>query len=150
MKRSIKTTSPEETMNVAYRLCQLIKDKPLPFLVLLFGDLGAGKTTFIKGMAKCLHLNPDDIGSASFVIMVEHDSIPPLYHIDLYRLNTDDELDTIGIWDYLNEEAIVVIEWAEHITISDKPSVRVTIEDVDETTRNIIIEGLNEEDWSIL
>ncbi|MFQ3573882.1 MAG: tRNA (adenosine(37)-N6)-threonylcarbamoyltransferase complex ATPase subunit type 1 TsaE [Thermodesulfovibrionales bacterium] len=150
MAISIRTGSPEHTMDVGHKLCGVIKNKPLPYIVLLYGDLGSGKTTLIKGIARCLGIDPKDIGSASFVILVQHNSTPPLYHIDLYRLDNEEDLEFIGIWDYLDDEAIIVIEWAEHIKITDKKTLKVIINDIDENTRDILIEGLSEEDWDIL
>lgn len=150
MQLVITTKSPFETISLGYKLCSVIKDKTLPCIVLLYGDLGCGKTTFIKGVAECLGLEPKDIGSASFVILVQHDSTPPLYHIDLYRLDNEEDLESIGIWDYLHDEAIIIIEWAEHIRITDRQTIKVKIIDVDENTREITIEGLDEEDRDIL
>jgi tRNA threonylcarbamoyladenosine biosynthesis protein TsaE len=109
--------------------------------VCLLGELGAGKTTFVKGVAEALGIPRRDITSASFVIVAEHDSEPPLYHIDLYRLRDEQDLNTAGVYDYIGGSGISVIEWAEKIDIREENVTKVHINFVSEDEREIIIES---------
>ncbi|MFT8319247.1 MAG: tRNA (adenosine(37)-N6)-threonylcarbamoyltransferase complex ATPase subunit type 1 TsaE [Sporolactobacillus sp.] len=101
--------SPEETMAFAEKIADLLK----PGMVLtLSGDLGAGKTIFTKGLAKGLGIS-EMVNSPTFTIIKEYRSGRlPLFHMDVYRI-TDDE--DIGIEDYLAQDGVTVIEWAENI-----------------------------------
>lgn len=84
-------------------------------VVALFGDLGAGKTTLTKGLARGLGVQ-SDIHSPSFVLIHEHPGPIPLYHIDLYRLSQGEEVETLGIEECLEGGGVTVIEWADRMT----------------------------------
>jgi tRNA threonylcarbamoyladenosine biosynthesis protein TsaE len=116
----------------------------------LYGELGAGKTTFIKGFASAFGIAERDIGSASFVIVAEYESVPPLYHIDLYRIQGQEALDHVGIWDYLDAAGVAVIEWSERLGQRPDSAVGVTIEYAGEHSRKIIVEGASEADWNYM
>jgi tRNA threonylcarbamoyladenosine biosynthesis protein TsaE len=137
------TNSPDETKKIGFKFGKLLKPGQT---VCLYGDLGAGKTTFVKGIAKALGIKERDIMSASFTIISEHEAEIPLYHIDLYRIEKGADMDTIGIYDYIGGNGIAVIEWAEKIDIED--SIKVNINLVSKDKREIIIEGINEKDWN--
>jgi len=82
-------------------------------VVLLFGDLGAGKTAFVRGMARGIGANPDEVSSPTFTIVQEYTGhAAMLYHVDLYRLEPA-EIDDLGLDDLVSGDGIVAIEWAE-------------------------------------
>ena len=82
-------------------------------VVLLYGDLGAGKTAFVRGMAHGIGANPDDVSSPTFTIVQEYAGpSATLYHVDLYRLEPA-EIDDLGLDDLVSADGIVAIEWAE-------------------------------------
>lgn len=84
-------------------------------VVCLYGDLGAGKTTFVKGVARGLGIDEREITSASFVIIAEHRGRLPLYHIDLYRVEDEADLEGLGLDEYLDGDGAAVVEWAERL-----------------------------------
>jgi tRNA threonylcarbamoyladenosine biosynthesis protein TsaE len=109
---SIITKSPDETKDVGIRLSNILQPGSV---VGLTGELGTGKTIIVQGIAYGLGIK-DDITSPTFVIMREYrDGRLPLYHFDFYRLETSEEINDIGIEEYLAGEGICVIEWAEKI-----------------------------------
>ena len=110
-------------------------------VVLLFGDLGAGKTAFVRGLAEGLGVLAGDVSSPTFTIMQEYrGGRLPLYHVDLYRLNDPRELDEIGL-DELTENGILAIEWAERLPRFPPEAIRVTLEHAGETERRVAVEG---------
>ena len=112
MKESIVTHSELETIEAGRQFAQRLQVQDI---VALYGDLGSGKTRFVKGIALGLG-NPDTITSPTFTIVSElrHGRIP-VYHFDCYRIKNISELDEIGYDEYLNDEGICVIEWADII-----------------------------------
>jgi tRNA threonylcarbamoyladenosine biosynthesis protein TsaE len=138
----IVSRSPEATKAAGGRLARLLGPGAT---VCLYGDLGAGKTTFIKGMARAMGIEEREITSASFTIISEHEARTPLYHIDLYRVDRSSDLDAIGFYDYVGSDGVTVIEWAEKADVEE--CVRVKIGLVSEDTREIIIEGVDEKGW---
>ncbi|MCE5194268.1 MAG: tRNA (adenosine(37)-N6)-threonylcarbamoyltransferase complex ATPase subunit type 1 TsaE [Nitrospiraceae bacterium] len=115
-------------------------------VICLYGDLGAGKTTFVKGIAEALGIPKRDITSASFTIIAEYKTRIPFYHIDLYRLEKNSDIDGTGIWDYIYGNGIAVVEWAEHLGEPAADFIRVKFAIIDEETRDITIEGIDEKD----
>ena len=109
MKHIIKTTSVDETQKIAYIIGQNIKKG---MVLTLEGDLGAGKTTFTKGLAKGLEIKRN-VNSPTFTIIKEYQGRLPLYHMDVYRLESG--ADEIGLDDYLFGEGVCVVEWASMI-----------------------------------
>lgn len=136
----------KETITIGYKLGKLLKEGDI---VCFFGDLGSGKTTMIKGIGKALGIDEKDIISASFTIVTEYHSTPPLIHIDLYRIEKEDEIDNIGLWEFLENKNITVIEWADKIKkyLPDN-SIKLYIKHINENLREILIEGINEKDWN--
>ncbi len=139
---NINSESPSETEDIGLKLGLYLKKTLKSSPVFLYGDLGAGKTTFIKGFASAFGIPKKDIGSASFVIVAEYDTMPPFYHIDLYRIEKEEDADSIGVWEYIESEGIAVIEWSERLSYIPEGSVKVTITYKDENSREIIIEGV--------
>lgn len=99
-------------------------------LIALIGDLGAGKTVFVRGLAAALGHDPDAVASPSFVLAIEHRSgRVPLLHIDLYRLADGAALDDLGVDEALEAGWVVAVEWAGRLpTIHAEHAYRVTID----------------------
>ena len=81
-------------------------------IVCLYGELGTGKTTMVKGIAGEFGIDERDVTSPSFTIIAEHEGRLPFYHIDLYRISPD-RIEELGLYEYLYDSGITVIEWAE-------------------------------------
>lgn len=112
MEKQAVTNSPQETIEFAKGIARELK----PGTVLcLEGQLGSGKTTFIKGLAEGLGLkHPGQVKSPTFVLMHIYKAKIPIYHFDCYRLNSIEELENIGFVDFVNDpHAISCVEWAE-------------------------------------
>lgn len=107
--------------------------------VLLHGDLGAGKTAFVRGMVVGLGGNMDDVSSPTFVLIQHYKGRIPLVHVDLYRLESGAAVDDLGLEEMANG-AVVAIEWAGRLPRSLENSVTVTIADLGDDTRRITIE----------
>jgi tRNA threonylcarbamoyladenosine biosynthesis protein TsaE len=134
--REFTTNSEEETRDVA---AQLATTLTAGAVVLLFGDLGAGKTAFVKGLAAGLGIDPDEVTSPTFTLVHEYRGARlPLVHIDLYRLDRAD-LDEIGLDSEVAAAGITAVEWAERLTRDVPGAVRVTIEDAGNDRRRIRI-----------
>jgi tRNA threonylcarbamoyladenosine biosynthesis protein TsaE len=111
MTRSWRSSSPEETERIGREIAEQLT---APALVLLIGNLGAGKTTLSKGLIAGLGAAaPEDVLSPTFSLIHEYEGDPKVYHIDLYRLDRLPELETLGLDDLWDENAIVLIEWGE-------------------------------------
>ena len=110
--RDLTTNSPEETIAFGRTLAELLAP---PKLVLLRGDLGAGKTTLVKGIAAGFEAAcEEDVTSPTFTLIHEYRGPRAnLYHIDLYRIDTQRELDTLALDDLRGEDSILLIEWGE-------------------------------------
>jgi tRNA threonylcarbamoyladenosine biosynthesis protein TsaE len=109
-------------------------------VVLLYGDLGAGKTAFVRGMARGVGANPDEVSSPTFTLVQEYAGpSATLYHVDLYRLEAA-EIDDLGLEDLVSGEGIVAIEWAERWRGRPDDVIDVRIEDAGEDHRRITIE----------
>ncbi len=120
------------------------KNLTAPTIILLSGDLGAGKTTFTKGIAKGLNIKKT-ITSPTFTILNEYESTKfPLYHFDMYRINSAEEAYALGFETYFNHKklpGVVVVEWAENVEgLIKKPYTKIEILKENENNRKIIIE----------
>ena len=122
MDTVITTSSAEETMALGEKLGARLEPGDV---LALFGDLGAGKTTLTKGIARGLKL-PADIHSPTFTLIHEHPGKIPLYHVDLYRLSTEEEIETLGLDEYIYSDGITIIEWADRMEAT-LPSDRLDI-----------------------
>jgi len=95
----------------------------------LIGALGAGKTAMVRGIAAGLSAPPDSVSSPTFVLVHEYRGRLPLIHVDLYRLHSDAELESIGLSDYFTDQTVVAIEWADRFLAmlpEDRLEVRLT------------------------
>jgi tRNA threonylcarbamoyladenosine biosynthesis protein TsaE len=116
------TASEEETIALGEKLARRLPSKAV---VLLIGNLGAGKTTLAKGIVKGLAAaEPEEVSSPTFTLI--HEYSPSCYHIDLYRLDREREIETLGLEEIFEKEAIVLIEWGERFR-SLMPSKRIEI-----------------------
>jgi len=104
--------SPEDTLAIARELGAALRPGDV---VALYGDLGAGKTLFCKGVGEALGIPPDRILSPTFTIVTEHPGPVPLTHIDVYRLSGAREADEIGMREILSGDGVCLVEWAEKI-----------------------------------
>jgi tRNA threonylcarbamoyladenosine biosynthesis protein TsaE len=104
------TQSEDETAAAGEQLARTLEAGDV---VLLYGDLGAGKTAFVRGMARGLGADPDEVSSPTFTLVQQYTGAgPTLYHVDLYRLDPD-EIDDLGLDDLVSGDDIVAIEWAD-------------------------------------
>jgi len=109
-------------------------------VVLLYGDLGAGKTAFVRGMARGLGANPEDVSSPTFTIVQEYPAASvTLYHVDLYRLEPA-EIEDLGLDDLVFGQGIVAIEWADRWPNRPEGVREVRLEAVGESQRKVTIE----------
>lgn len=116
------THSQDETMQLAESFAYTLKGGEV---ILLHGDLGAGKTTFTKGIAKALSIK-NIITSPTFTIMKQYYGDLALCHYDMYRINSSDEIDELGISDYLYEkDTVSVIEWNKFDDLKDYISIEI-------------------------
>jgi tRNA threonylcarbamoyladenosine biosynthesis protein TsaE len=139
--KEIVTHSPEETIAFGRALANLLAP---PKLVLLRGDLGAGKTTLVKGIAAAFEAAAEeDVTSPTFTLIHEYRGPQAnLYHIDLYRIDTQRELDTLALDDLRAENSILLIEWGEKFPrFVRERDVAIVLERTAENSRRIIVSG---------
>jgi tRNA threonylcarbamoyladenosine biosynthesis protein TsaE len=132
------SNSPSETEAVGAALAKILT----PGTVLAYrGDLGAGKTAFTRGLARGLGVK-ESVTSPTYTIVNEYLSgSMPLFHFDMYRLGSEDELFDIGWEDYLERGGVCAVEWSENVWGAMEDAVIVTISRLSEDTRRIEIEG---------
>lgn len=134
----IKTSTEEETEVVGEKLAQTLHPGTV---IALYGDLGAGKTAFVRGLAKGLGLDCN-VSSPTFTIVNEYSGnhTMPLFHFDMYRLSSADELFEIGWEDYLARDGICAVEWSENVERAFYGTeIQVKIHKVSYTEREIEI-----------
>lgn len=130
--------SAEETIA---RGRELASEMRAPLLVLLSGDLGAGKTTLAKGIISGLGVaREEDITSPTFTLVHTFTGPVKVYHVDLYRVSEVQEFDSLGLEDLFAESAVVLIEWPERMRLrTDWPVMRIDLAHVDEGSRKITV-----------
>ena len=138
MKQTFLTDSPVETEAVGEALGKVL----LPGTVLAYrGDLGAGKTAFTRGLARGLGAT-EPVTSPTYTIVNEYLSGRiPLFHFDMYRLASADDLWDIGWEDYLDRGGVCAVEWSENVEEAMENAISVTIEKTGDESRRITIEG---------
>src|SRR3984885_9266635 len=131
------TESEEETIALGE---QLAVELPVPAVVLLMGQLGAGKTTLAKGIVKGLGAaSPDDVSSPTFTLI--HEYSPSVYHIDLYRLETAAQVATLGLDEIFDRRAVVLIEWGERFPdLMPEERIEIRLRATEENSREIEVE----------
>ena len=132
------TNSPEETEAIGAALGKILT----PGTVLAYrGDLGAGKTAFTRGLARGLGYG-EPVTSPTYTIVNEYlGGRLPLFHFDMYRLRSSDDLWDIGWDDYLERGGVCAVEWSENVDDAMENAVYVTIHKIGENDRRIVIEG---------
>jgi tRNA threonylcarbamoyladenosine biosynthesis protein TsaE len=133
-QRAFQTSSEEETIALGE---QLASELSSPCLVLLIGNLGAGKTTLAKGIVKGLGAaEPEQVSSPTFTLI--HEYSPTVYHIDLYRLEHSRELATLGLDELLERDAVILMEWGERFPeILANPHIEIRLRPAGENSRLI-------------
>jgi len=137
MARDFTTNSPEETIALGRELASQLAP---PKIIVLRGDLGAGKTTLVKGIAEGFHAaSQEDVTSPTFTLIHEYRGpVATLYHIDLYRIDTPGELDTLALDDLMTDNSVLLIEWGEKFPrFQRERDVEIAIERVSEDQRKI-------------
>jgi len=133
---TITTHSQSETADVGQRLASTLVPGSV---LLLIGDLGAGKTAFVRGLAEGLGVPPGDVSSPTFTLMQEYrGGRIPLIHVDLYRLNDAREIDELGL-EELGLDSVLAIEWAEKLPRPIAGAVEVRIDHGDGDERQLTI-----------
>ncbi|MBI4889164.1 MAG: tRNA (adenosine(37)-N6)-threonylcarbamoyltransferase complex ATPase subunit type 1 TsaE [Acidobacteria bacterium] len=134
--RTFETRTEEETIALA---AQLASAWVPPCVVLLIGNLGAGKTTFAKGVASGIGAaRPEDVSSPTFPLIHEYGEDGEMYHIDLYRLDTREEVETLGLDELFARPSIVLLEWAERFPeLLPENRLEIRIEAREDDTRHI-------------
>jgi tRNA threonylcarbamoyladenosine biosynthesis protein TsaE len=132
--RIFHTQSEEETIALGEKLAAELPPKAV---VLLIGNLGAGKTTLAKGLVKGLgEGQPDDVSSPTFTLI--HEYSPSVYHIDLYRLDREDQVATLGLDEIFDRTAVVLIEWGERFPrLMPEERIEIRLRTTAENSREI-------------
>ena len=141
MQREFTTKSAEETIALGRELASMLAP---PKVVVLRGDLGAGKTTLVKGIAEGFQAaSEDDVTSPTFTLIHEYRGpSATLYHIDLYRVDTPRELETLALDDLMGESSVLLIEWGEKFPRFERErDVEIELKHVSETKRMISIKA---------
>jgi tRNA threonylcarbamoyladenosine biosynthesis protein TsaE len=136
--RIFHTQSEEETIAAGEKLAAELPPKAV---VLLIGNLGAGKTTLAKGIVRGLGAaQPDDVSSPTFTLI--HEYSPRVYHIDLYRLDRADQVATLGLDEIFDRTAVVLIEWGDRFpSLMPEERIEITVQVTGDTSREIEVVG---------
>ena len=136
MTETLTTHSEEETAAAGRDLAPTLSAGDV---LLLYGDLGAGKTAFVRGLAEGLGVSRDEVSSPTFTLIQEYrGGRLTLFHVDLYRIEDPREFDELGL-DEIAEQGVLAIEWAERLPEASQGTVRVSIEHAGETERRVVI-----------
>ena len=133
------SSSASETENIGKKLAKKLKGTEV---ISLFGGLGAGKTAFTRGLSEGLGFE-DGVSSPTFALVHEYEGKFPIFHFDMYRVTTYDDLYSTGFFDYIGN-GILVIEWSENIEgVLPNDAIRITIKPLSENEREITISGVD-------
>ena len=138
-KICVESRSPAQTELIGEKLAAQLSGGEV---IALYGGLGMGKTNFVRGLARGLGVE-DGVSSPTFALVNEYHGRLTLYHFDMYRVTTWEDLYSTGFFDYLDTGAVLAVEWSENVEDALQDAIRVTIEkDADEPdTRHITITG---------
>ena len=148
-KINIKTHSTDETRQLGQKIGTLIKQ---PLIIAFIGDLGSGKTAFVQGLAKGLEV-PDGyyITSPTFTLINEYPGRLSLVHVDLYRLESIDDLEDLGLDELLYGQAVIAIEWAEKLTgRQPREQLLVTMEIIDDECRKLTLDATGHDEVNLI
>ncbi len=139
------TRKPEETYAFGQKLARMLREGDV---ICLEGDLGAGKTLLVSGIAAALGVT-DPVTSPTFNLMYTYPSQPPIYHFDLYRLDFPEELEDIGFYEYVGQDGIALIEWADKFSdVLPDDCIWLTIHyGKEQDERHFHHEGGRSEEW---
>lgn len=139
MKQTFKTHNPAETQTLGEQLGQTLKSGDV---IALIGDLGTGKTCLTQGIARGIGIAPDEVvSSPSYILINEYNGTIPIYHIDLYRLETAAEIAELGLTEYMDSDGICIIEWAERMEHAlPENHMRIDIRWEDENGRHFTVQ----------
>jgi tRNA threonylcarbamoyladenosine biosynthesis protein TsaE len=139
--RIVHTQSEEDTIALGEKLAAELPPKAV---VLLIGNLGAGKTTLAKGIVKGLGAaQPDEVSSPTFTLI--HEYSPSVYHIDLYRLDREDQVATLGLDEIFDRDAVVLIEWGERFPrVMPADRIEIRLRATGENSREIEVSSTME------
>jgi tRNA threonylcarbamoyladenosine biosynthesis protein TsaE len=123
---------------------ELGRDLPLRAVVLLIGDLGAGKTTLAKGIVQGLGAaEPEEVTSPTYTLIHEFNGKRKVYHIDLYRLELASDVIALGMEELIDSDAVLLVEWGERFPTLWPPNrIEIRLTSLDETVREIAVTGL--------
>ncbi|KFA88439.1 tRNA (adenosine(37)-N6)-threonylcarbamoyltransferase complex ATPase subunit type 1 TsaE [Archangium violaceum] len=139
LSRTVLSSSPEETHRLGLKLGQVLQ--PGDFVGLV-GDLGAGKTHLVRGVAEGAGVSRSEVASPTFAIVYPYRGRLPLYHADLYRLADYDELYATGFLDLVGGDGAVLVEWLDRIPqAAPREFLRITLRDAGEDSRELVAEA---------
>ena len=132
---TFESQNSEETVRFGELLAKYLKRGDI---IALFGDLGSGKTTLVKGIAKGSNVKTEDVNSPTFVLMNLYHGKLPIYHFDLYRLEDTKEIDRLGCQEFFYDNGVSIIEWADRIPeVSKRADVVIKMTRKDTNKREI-------------
>jgi tRNA threonylcarbamoyladenosine biosynthesis protein TsaE len=136
---TVTTKSTEETIQRGREIGKRLKP---PVLILLSGDLGAGKTTLAKGIVSGIGAaQEDEVTSPTFTLVHKYDRGTRVYHVDLYRVTSPHDFETLGLEDIFDESAVVIVEWPDKLSLkTDWPVLRIKLEHESEDERRISVD----------
>jgi tRNA threonylcarbamoyladenosine biosynthesis protein TsaE len=139
LTRTLCSESPEQTHRLGVKLGELLQ---VGDFVGLIGDLGAGKTHLVRGVAEGAHVKRSEVASPSFAIVYPYQGRIPLYHADLYRIADFDELYATGFLDLVGGDGAVLVEWLDRIPeAAPREYLRVTLRPTEEDVRELHAEA---------
>jgi tRNA threonylcarbamoyladenosine biosynthesis protein TsaE len=141
----------EATQGLGHSLASLFRAGDV---IALYGELGAGKTCLVRGLAEGLGVEKGLVSSPSFSLINEYPGIIPLFHMDCYRLGREEEIQELGLEEYFDGPGISIIEWAERIRDLPEERLEISISILDESRRRIQIKGCGSmvnrlQDWNL-
>lgn len=151
MERTLVSDSPEETFQLGERLGHILQGGEV---ICLYGELGAGKTVFAKGLGKGLGIK-EEITSPTFTLIQEYTSGLKnglrFIHMDLYRLQHEQEAETIGVYDYFQKDCVCLVEWPDLIADSfPEDRLEIRIDGSGDLSRNIFLKYFDEGIWNLI
>lgn len=138
-----KSSDPAETFELGKKIAQSVGDGSV---IAMFGGMGMGKTAFTRGLAQGLGIDPKNVSSPTFAIVHEYSGKRTLYHFDMYRIESWDDLYSTGFFDYLDTPSVIAVEWSENIENALPDGyIKVTFEKGEgDNDRIITVDGGNE------